>query len=302
MVETRNPRVALRRDPRWYQIAVLSALLLYGTACLNFRVGIVQIALVLGIALLTQALCTLLWGLSAFDPKSPIISALSLSLLLRVDNLWPAAAAAAIAIGSKFLLRWNGKHVFNPTALGIAVVVALSDRAWVSPAQWGAGTTIAFLVACLGGVVVNRAARSDVAYAFALSYAAILFARAAWLGQPWTIPAHQLQAGSLVLFTFFMISDPKTTPNARVARYLFGAAVAAGAAFVAFVLFKPSGPIWALVALSPLVPLLDRLFPGLRYEWTRPTAGVPVKGETHETMVPGAGALAGGRALGAGRA
>jgi Na+-translocating ferredoxin:NAD+ oxidoreductase RnfD subunit len=150
--------------------------------------------------------------------------------------------------------------------------------------------------------VVNQAARSDVAYAFVATYAAILAARAAWLGQPWTIPLHQLQSGSLLLFTFFMISDPKTTPNARVARYLFGAAVAAGAAFVAFVLFEPGGPIWALVALSPLVPVLDRIFPGLRYEWTRPTAGVNPKGDSHEPIAPRPRPLPVGGALGAGGA
>jgi Na+-translocating ferredoxin:NAD+ oxidoreductase RnfD subunit len=105
-----------------------------------------------------------------------------------------------------------------------------------------------------------------------------------------------------MLFTFFMISDPKTTPNARVARFAFGALVAAGAAFVAFVLFRPSGPVWSLVALSPLVPLLDRLFPGRRYEWTRPTAGTLVKGELHEPMVARPGVLGGARALGAERA
>ena len=227
---------------------------------------------------------------------------LSLCLLLRVDNLWLAPAAAVIAVGSKFVFRWAGKHIFNPTNLGVAVVVALSDRAWVSPAQWGAGPTIAFLVACLGGMVVNRAARSDVSYAFVGTFAAILFGRAMWLGQPWSVPLHQLESGSLLLFTFFMISDPKTTPNARLARFLFGALVAAGATFVAFVLFRPSGPLWSLVVLSPLVPLLDRIFPGRRYEWTRPTAGSISKGDSHETMVAGARVLPGGRALGVERA
>lgn len=291
-----------RLDPRLYQIACLAALLVYGVGWRSFDVSPAQIVLTLGAALAAQAVGSRWAGLPAFDAKSALISGLSLCLLLRVDALWLAVAAALVAVGSKFFLRWNGKHVFNPTNLGIAAVVALSDRAWVSPAQWGAGPTIAFLVACLGGMVVNRAARSDVTYAFLASYAAILFGRAAWIGQPWSVPLHQLESGSLLLFSFFMISDPKTTPNARAARFLFGALVAAGAAFVAFVLFKPSGPIWSLVALSPLVPLLDRFFPGRRYEWTRPTAGNLSKGEPHETVVAGRHALAGGRALGAGSA
>jgi Na+-transporting NADH:ubiquinone oxidoreductase subunit NqrB len=296
-----KPPGTRRGDPRLYQISVLSAFLLFGTLFLEFRVGIVQIALVAGSVMVVQALGTRLGRLPAFDPRSPLISALSLCLILRVDQPWLAAAAAAVAIGSKFLLRWNGKHIFNPTAFGIVVVVALSDRAWFSPAQWGSAPTVAFLVACLGGLVVHRAARSDVAYAFAATYAGVVMARAAWLGQPWSAPAHQLANGARLRFTFFMISDPKTTPNARPARLLYGALVALGAAFVSFVLFRPGGPIWSLVALSPLVPVLDRFVPGQRYEWTRPTAGVPSKGDTHETMVPGSRPLAPVRALGAAR-
>jgi Na+-transporting NADH:ubiquinone oxidoreductase subunit NqrB len=291
-----------RLDPRLYQVASLSTLLVYGILFLEFPVTPARAALVVATALGTQALFTRLRRLPAFDPWSALISAVGLCILLRTSTPWLAAAAAAIAIGSKFLLRWNGKHVFNPTNLAIALVVGLTDQAWFSPALWGFGPTVAFLVACLGGLVVNRAARSDVAFAFAGAYAAILFARAAWLGQPWGVPIHQLGSGVLLQFTFFMISDPKTTPNARAARVLFGAAVALGAAFVAFVLFKPGGPIWSLVVLSPLVPLLDRIFPGQRYEWTRPTAGAPVKGDTHETLVPGRRALAPRRALGAQRA
>jgi Na+-transporting NADH:ubiquinone oxidoreductase subunit NqrB len=290
-----------RLDPRLYQIACLSLLLIYGLFWRSFDISPAQIVLTFGVALATQALGSR-WAGIPFDAKSALISAISLCLLLRVDTLWLVPAAAAIAVGSKFLIRWNGKHVFNPTNIGIAVVVALSDRAWISPAQWGAGPTIAFLVACLGGMVVNRAARSDVSYAFVGSYAAILFARAAWIGQPWSVPIHQLESGSLMLFTFFMISDPKTTPNARPARFVFGALVAAGAAFVAFVLFRPSGPVWSLVALSPLVPLMDRFFPGRRYEWTRPTAGTLVKGDLHDPMVARPRVLGGAGVLGTERA
>ena len=291
-----------RLDPRLYQIACLGTLLIYGLGWRSFDISPLQIFLTLGTALATQAIGTKWSRLPAFDSKSAWISGLSLCLLLRVDQWWLAPLAAAIAVGSKFVLRWNNKHIFNPTNLGVAAVVAFSDRAWVSPAQWGAGPTIAFLVACLGGLVVNRAARSDVTYAFIGFYAAIVFGRAMWLGQPWSTPLHMLESGSLILFTFFMISDPKTTPNARVARLLYGAIVAAGAAFVAFVLFKPSGPIWSLVVLSPLVPILDRLFPGRRYEWTRPTAGNLSQGDAHETVVGGARMFAGARALGAERA
>ena len=257
------------RDPRLYQIAVLTSLLLYGVLRLDFEVPPAQAAILLGTALLAQAACTRIWRLPAFDPRSALISGLSLCLLLRTGSLLLALAAAVITIASKFVIRWRGKHVFNPTNFGIVALLLATDRVWVSPGQWGNVAIFAFLMACLGSLVVHRAARSDVTWAFLIFYLAVLFGRALWLGQPMAIPLHQIENGAFLLFTFFMISDPKTTPDSRAGRVLFALLVALGAGFVHFVLYRPNGLILSLAFLSPLVPLLDRLLPGTRYAWRR---------------------------------
>jgi enediyne biosynthesis protein E5 len=257
------------RDPRLYQIAVLTSLLLYGVLRLDFEVPSAQAAILLGTALLAQAACTRLWRLPAFDPRSALISGLSLCLLLRTGSLLLTLVAAVITIASKFVLRWRGKHVFNPTNFGIVALLLATDRVWVSPGQWGNVAFFAFLMACLGGLVVHRAERSDVTWAFLAFYLAVLFGRALWLGQPVAIPLHQIENGAFLLFTFFMISDPKTTPDSRAGRVLFALLVALGAGFVHFVLYRPNGLILSLAFLSPLVPLLDRLLPGVRYAWRR---------------------------------
>jgi Na+-transporting NADH:ubiquinone oxidoreductase subunit NqrB len=278
MVRKEDPMyLAPLRDPRLYQIAVLSALLLYGVLGLDFEVSILQAAILLGTALLTQAVCTRLWHLPAFDPRSALISGLSLCLLLRTGSLLLAFVAAVLTIASKFVIRWHGKHVFNPTNFGIVALLLLTDRVWVSPGQWGSVAFFSFLMACLGGLVVHRAARGDVTWAFLGFYLAVLFGRALWLGQPMAIPLHQLESGAFLLFTFFMISDPKTTPDARTGRVLFALLVALGAGFVHFVLYRPNGLLLSLAFLSPLVPLLDRLLPGKRYAWHRDPVLVPAE-------------------------
>src|SRR5215213_3344160 len=257
------------KDPRLYQILVLSSLLVYGVTRLDLEVRPVRALQLLSTALLTQALCTRIWRLPAFDPRSALISGLSLCLLLRTGSLLLALAAAVITIASKFVIRWRGKHVFNPTNFGIVALLLATDRVWVSPGQWGNVAIFAFLMACLGSLVVHRAARSDVTWAFLIFYLAVLFGRALWLGQPMAIPLHQIENGAFLLFTFFMISDPKTTPDSRAGRVLFALLVALGAGFVHFVLYRPNGLILSLAFLSPLVPLLDRLLPGTRYAWRR---------------------------------
>jgi Na+-translocating ferredoxin:NAD+ oxidoreductase RnfD subunit len=114
---------------------------------------------------------------------------------------------------------------------------------------------------------VNRASRSDVTFAFIAFYCALLFGRSVYLGEPLAIPIHRLQSGALLLFTFFMISDPKTTPDSRAGRVLFAALVACGAWYIQFRLFRTNGLLWSLAACSILVPLIDRLLPGRRYGW-----------------------------------
>jgi Na+-transporting NADH:ubiquinone oxidoreductase subunit NqrB len=255
-------------DPRIYQISILSALLVYGMLLLDFEIAPQRAALLLTSTLLTQYACTRLWKLPAFDARSALISGLSLCLLLRTNSVWLALATAFITIASKFIIRVKGKHLFNPTNFGIVAMMAMSGQVWVSPGQWGNVAVFAFLMACLGGLVVNRAARSDVTYAFIASYMMLVFGRSLWLGEPMSIPLHRLENGALLLFTFFMISDPRTTPNSRAGRILFAFIVACGAWYVQFRMFRTNGPLWSLALLSMTVPVIDWLLPGRQYQWT----------------------------------
>jgi hypothetical protein len=274
-----------RLDPRLYQIATLSGLLLFGVIRLDFQITPARIALLLATALIAQLACTRWWRLPAFDPRSALISGLSLCLLLRTNSATIAVLAAGIAITSKFAIRFRGKHLFNPTNLGLVAAMLLTGQAWVSPGQWGNAAFLAFLFACLGGLVVNRAARSDVTFAFLGSYVAMLFAWSRWLGQPPRVPLHRLENGAFLLFSFFMISDPRTTPDSRAGRILFAFLVAAGAWFVQFRLYRTNGLLWSLAAFSMAVPLIDALLPGRRYQWTRPDPG-KMRGVPDETPVP----------------
>jgi hypothetical protein len=263
----------MKPDPRHYQIAVLAALLAYGLTRLDFEVGGAQAAAMLTTALLTQFLCTRgLPATPAFDPRSALISGLSLCLLLRTNSFELAVVAAVVTVASKFVIRIDGQHLFNPTNFGI-VVMLLTGHAWVSPGQWGNVAFFALLMACLGSLVVTRAARSDITLSFLVFYMGLVFGRSLWLGEPMSIPIHRLQSGALLLFSFFMISDPRTTPRSRLGRMLFALLVACGAWYVQFRLFRTNGLLWSLAACSFTVPLINRLLPGRRYEWSRPGIG-----------------------------
>ena len=260
------------RDPRYYQIAVLACLVAFGVVVLDFGIHWYNALGILATTLTVQFAGMRWLHASKFDPLSPLITALSLTLLLRTDSILLAIAAASIAIGSKFLVRINGKHVFNPANVAIVSMMLISDGAWISTGQWGSAAIGAFTLACLGFIVITRAKRAETTIAFLVAYAALLFGRALWLGDPLVIPLHHLQNGALLIFAFFMISDPKTTPNTAIGRILFASLVAAIAFAIQFIFYQPNGPILALVVAAPIVPLIDFLLRGRVYQWANPRA------------------------------
>jgi Na+-transporting NADH:ubiquinone oxidoreductase subunit NqrB len=251
------------------------------TITIELCLAFINAAALLVATLLTQYLCTRLWNLPAFDPRSPLISGLSLCLLLRTNEPALAVAAGVLAVAGKFVVRLRDKHLLNPTNFALVVLMLLTDQVWISAGQWGSGVLFAFLLACLGGLVVNRAARSDVSLAFLGFYALLLVGRSCWLGEPLTIPLHRLQSGALLLFSFFMISDPKTTPNSRAGRILFALVVAFGSGLRSVRAFPGNGLLWSLAACAFAVPWLDRFFPDNCYQWSGSIA--PNLGGVYET-------------------
>src|SRR6202007_376647 len=104
-------------------------------------------ALAIAAALATQTSCAWWFALPHLDLRSPLITGLSLSLLLRADEPWLHAIAGAIAIASQFFLRVDGKHIWNPAGLAIVVLLFTSHGVWISPGQWGTSVWLASFLA-----------------------------------------------------------------------------------------------------------------------------------------------------------
>lgn len=256
------------RDPRLFQLATLTCLLVYGAANLDFEIRPTVVLAIMATALGVEWVLAALYQRPRIELRSALISTLSLCLLLRTTSPEVAAVAAAAAIASKFVLRVRNKHVFNPTAFGLAVVLAAVDNAWVSAGQWGAAPLAGLWIVGFGSLVIRRAHRSDVTWAFLGCYLVLLFGRSWWLGDPIAIATQHVSSGAFLVFAFFMISDPRTTPDARAGRVLFAGLVAATALVLRFEFYQTNALLWSLLACAPLVPLLDRWLPADRYQWT----------------------------------
>lgn len=221
-----------------------------------------------------------------YSLPSALITSLGLSLLLRTDHYTTMVLASVAAISSKFVLRFNGKHIFNPGNFGIIMALLLTPDAWVSPGQWGEEGWYALLFLCAGGLVVKSVGRWDTTVAFLSTYAGLEALRTLWLGWTWDVWLHRLMSGSLLLFAFFMITDPRTIPDAKIGRLVWAIAIAILTFILRNVYFVSTAPFWALFCLAPLSLVIDWLLPAVRFNWINrevPTCS-PALGEPIETL------------------
>ncbi len=304
---------AVNSDARHWQILALSGLFWISALTSDFGAKPLNLALAIFGAMAAQAFGTVVvnarraprkaasgthWRVSrvqigivgwfaGFQWKSALITSLSLSILLRATSPWFWLAAGVIGVGAKFLIRYRGKHIFNPACIAIVVLMLVFGReAWVSPGQWGQAPLLAGYALALAALVLSSAKRLDIALGFLGTFAAILVARALWLSDPMTIPLHQLSSGALLVFAFFMITDPRSTPDSRAGRIVFAMAVASLAAWFMIGPNVRGAPLMALAGLAILTPLLDRVLPARRFTWNSK------EGQSNETETPRRGVRA----------
>jgi Na+-transporting NADH:ubiquinone oxidoreductase subunit NqrB len=257
------------KDARHFQILYLSLFLVYGIAVLDWSNGLDRILLTFGFALGTQGLFILLGKANPSSLKSAFISALGLCLLLKTNALHTAAIAATITIAGKFFIKFDGKHVFNPVNLGIIATVMLTGDAWVSPGQWGSSFIALYFMGAAALLVLLKCGRIDTSLAFIISYFGLEFTRTVlWLGWPMDHFVHLMTNGTILLFTFFMITDPMTTPNHAKARIIWAVMIGILTFILTHVFYLESGaPIWALFIISPLTIAFDKFFQSQKYQW-----------------------------------
>jgi hypothetical protein len=222
------------RDPRIPFAAILTLYVVMGTTWLGFNRSPGQILLVVAVG------CTLDMGLhwllrrrELLVPLSAYISSLSIAILLNfAHGSWLALVPIFLTIGSKYLITVDGRHHFNPSLFGVATTLLVAgDLISAAPAyQWGGSWAMsAFIVSAALALFVFRIGRGALIVAFLVAYAAQTALRA------WLMRAHlppemlflgTMTAPSFYLFTFFMLTDPRTSPSSRGAQVSLGVAIA----------------------------------------------------------------------------
>ncbi|HET7473429.1 MAG TPA: hypothetical protein VFJ71_09910 [Candidatus Limnocylindrales bacterium] len=281
------------RDPRLHVAAVLITVQVLGQTVLGFRVSVPQIlAAILTCAIIEIAL-TFRTARAFVWPASAMLTGNGVALILRVvgtgaddhwtlDSWWLFATIAGLSLLSKYAIKYRGTHVFNPSNIGLVAAFVVLGVSRVEPLDfWWAplhpGMVLAYAVILVGGALITRRLRLlALAATFWIAIAAGLGILAAsghcmtanWAFSPvcgvdyWRVI---VTSPELMIFLFFMITDPKTTPPGQVGRVVFGLLVA----IVSTLLMAPQvdefgtkvGLLSGLVIVCAARPILDRLVP-----------------------------------------
>lgn len=257
-------------DPRYFQIIYLGLFLLFGIFELNWNTNVPGYIAIISTSVITQLLFARFTNKKYSSWKSALITALGLCLLLKSDFESVLMIGAFLAIASKFLIRSKGKHIFNPANFGIIVAILITGDAWISPGQWGSSIVLLYFIGAAALMILFKVGRIDTSLIFIVTLFGLeILYSVVYLGWDWNVFFHKATNGTILLYTFFMITDPVTTPNHKKSRAIW--AIALGV--ISFILMNKfyihTAPIWVLFFISPFTWVLDKIYVAEKFEWVK---------------------------------
>jgi hypothetical protein len=188
---------------------------------------------------------------------SAYISGISVSILIRSVFFWPYLLTAMISITSKYVLRYKGRHLWNPSNFGISWMLFTAPFSVAGLSiQWGNNLWPMLVIWILGSVIVYRAKRFHVTFTYVISFICFAFFRSYLTGDVFLAEVAPLTGPMYQLFIFFMITDPPTGVKSKKGQIL----VAFLIAVVEFVLRMNQfiyAPFYALFLVGPIAKFIE---------------------------------------------
>ncbi len=188
---------------------------------------------------------------------SAYVSGISIGMLIRSPEFWPYALCAAISITSKYLIRVDGRHIWNPSNLGIVAMLVLAADAVASlSVQWGNTLLPMVTVWAFGAVIINSLGRFHITATYVVSFVLLAALRSALTGHPFLSEVAPITGPMYQLYIFFMITDPKTTVRTKKGQMLTVFFVAVAEAVMRLMQFVHA-PYYALFIVGPVANLIE---------------------------------------------
>jgi len=246
-----------RIDKRYLAPVLVTIVLLVGQLTFGFLESWSRTFLAILTAIAVEVILSrLMWGQWPHLASS-YISGISIGMLVRSPAMWPYALCSAISITSKYVLRVEGRHIWNPSNFGIVAMLLLaSDTVAGLSVQWGNMLLPMIVVWCFGSVIIHALGRFHITLTYVASFLGFGLVRALVTGHPFLSEVAPITGPMYQLFIFFMITDPKTTVRSFRGQCVVAFLVAALEAIFRLMRFVHS-PYYALFIVGPVANLIE---------------------------------------------
>jgi len=255
-LEVASPR-RIRFDNRYVAPLFITCILLVGHLSYGILESYKKTVLAIAAAIITELILGRIFFGKWLNLASAYITGISVGILIRSPAYWPYALGSVISIMSKYVLRVKGRHIWNPSNFGIAVLLFLAPETMaILSIQWGNNLLPIVVIWTLGSIIIWRARRFHISATYVVSFFLFAFLRSWITGDPWQAEVAPITGPMYQLFVFFMITDPKTTVRSRTGQCM----VAFCVALVEFILRLGQvvyAPIYALFLVGPTANLIE---------------------------------------------
>ena len=217
---SKPPRAQWRQwltlDNRYVPPAFITLILLGGQLSYGILESYERTLLAIGTAIAIELILGRIFLGKWLNVASAYITGISVGILVRSPAFWPYAIGAALAITSKYALRFKGRHLWNPSNFGISVILfLLPTTVAMLSIQWGNDMWSMAAIWVLGSIIIWRLRRFHISATYAASFLVLAVVRSWIIHEPWLSEVSPITGPEYQLFIFFMITDPKTTVRSK---------------------------------------------------------------------------------------
>ena len=246
-----------RPDNRYLPPMLITTILLVGQLSFGLLESFSRTALAIAAAFLAEIILSKMMYGKVANLASAYISGISVGILVRSPEFWPYALCSAIAIASKYVLRWRGRHLWNPTNFSVvALLILAADYMSALSIQWGNTVAPMIVVWILGAVIVYRVNKWHISAVYVVSFIALSAVRSLITGHAFLTEVAPITGPMYQLFIFFMVTDPKTTVKSYRGQMLVVFLVAVAELFLRLAEFVHA-PFYALFIVGPIANVIE---------------------------------------------
>ena len=215
------PQDAARRwsfniDPRFLSPLLITCILLVGQLTFGVLESWGRTFLAIGSAIVAEVVLGKLMVGRVPHLSSAYITGISVGILLRSPFYWPFALCSVLSIMTKYVLRWQNRHLWNPSNFGVSALLFLYPTAVAGLSiQWGNFVWPMLVIWTLGTLIISKVKRFHICLTYVVSFVALAWVRSLITGTPFLAAVAPLTGPMYQLFVFFMITDPRTTVTSK---------------------------------------------------------------------------------------